>query len=132
MITRGTDGSDLRILDAAAGAELRRFHFPAVRTVLVADQPGPQTVRVVTRGPEGSAPWQLWTLDLTTGEGHAGPRLALTPLPFSERGPWPSRRGGDGMVWLDPANARGSSSSSGTACPAARGRAAPADARFRW
>jgi hypothetical protein len=106
VLTRETDGSDLRILDPAAGAELRRFHFPAVRTVLVADQPGPQAVRVVTRGPEGSAPWQLWTLDLTTGEGRLGPRLALTSLPFPEAGPWPSRRGGDGMVWLDPATAR--------------------------
>jgi hypothetical protein len=105
MLTRGTDGSDLQILDAE-GTELRRFHFPAVRTVLVADQPGPETVRVVTRGPEGSAPWQLWMLDLATGESRPGPRLALTALPFPEGGPWPSRRGGDGMVWLDPANAR--------------------------
>ena len=106
VLTRGTDGSDLRILDAVAGTELRQFHFPAVRTVLVADQPGPETVRVVTRGPEGSAPWQLRILDLATGENRPGPRLALTTLPFPGAGPWPSVRGGDGMVWLDPTNAR--------------------------
>jgi hypothetical protein len=106
VLTRETAGSDLRILETAAGAELHRFHFPVVRTVLVADQPGPETVRVVTRGPGGSAPWQLWTLDLATGEAHSGPQLALTTLPFQGAGSWPSRRGSDGMVWFDPANAR--------------------------
>ena len=106
VLTRETAGSDLRILDAAAGAELRRFHLPEVRTLLVADQPGPQTVRVVTRGPKGSSPWQLWTLDLSSGQAHSGPRLALTTLPFEGAGAWPPRRGSDGMVWFDPVNAR--------------------------
>jgi hypothetical protein len=101
-LSRGTEGSDLRILDAAAGAELRRFHFPGIRTVLVADQPNPQTVRVVTRAGSGTAPWQLWTLDLTTGEARPGPQVNLTTLPFPGSGAWPSRRGNDGVVWFDP------------------------------
>ncbi|MEA2603525.1 MAG: hypothetical protein QOF89_4517 [Acidobacteriota bacterium] len=106
LLTRETAGSDLRILDAGTGTELRRFHFPAVRTVVVADQPGPEIVRVVTRGAGGSAPWQLWMLDLSTGEARPGQRLALTTLPFLGAGAWPSSRGRDGMVWFDPASAR--------------------------
>ena len=102
VLTRGTEGSDLRILDAAAGAELRRFHFPAVRTVLVADQPSPETVRVATRGGKGTAPWQLWMLDLATGESRLGPQIRLTTLPFQGTGPWPTRHGSDGVVWFDP------------------------------
>jgi hypothetical protein len=105
VLDRGGDGSDLRLLDPANGAELRRFHFPAVHTVLIADQPSPGHVRVVTRGPKGTSPWQLWTLDLATGEAHLGPRLALTSLPFQGTGPWRSLRG-DGVVWFDPWNAR--------------------------
>jgi hypothetical protein len=105
LLERRGDGSDLRILDAAGGAELRRFHFPGVRTVLVADRPSPDDVRVVTRGPEGTAPWQLWTLHLATGEAHLGPRLSLTSLPFRGAGPWPVLRR-DGVVWFDPWNAR--------------------------
>ncbi len=106
VLSRGTEGSDLRILEPAAGAELRRFHFPGIRTVLVADQPSPETVRVVTRGGSGAAPWQLWSLDLTTGESRLEPQISLTTLPFQGSGPWPSRRGRDGMVWFDPVSAR--------------------------
>ncbi len=106
MLTRGVEGSELRILDAAAGAELQRFRFPDLRTVIVADQPGPQTLRVVTRGAAGSAPWQLWNLNLASGESRLGPKLELTTLPLEGAGPWPLRRGGDGVVWLDFANAR--------------------------
>jgi hypothetical protein len=106
LLERSPQGSDLRILDAANGAELRRFHFSAVRTVLVADQPSPDLVRVVTRGPGGSAPWQLWTLHLSTGEALPGPQLALTSLPFQGAGPWPNRRGRDGVVWFDSWSAR--------------------------
>jgi hypothetical protein len=105
LLERGADGSDLRILDAAAGAELRRFHFPAVHTVLVADEPSLNRVRVVTRGPRGTEPWQLWTLDLLSGEAHPGPRLALTSLPFRKAGSWRPLRG-DGVVWFDPWTAR--------------------------
>lgn len=106
LLERGGNGSDLRILDAGAGAELRRFRFPAVYTVLMADQPSPDHVRVVTRGPEGTSPWQLWTLDLGTGEAHPGPRLALTSLPFRGAGAWRGSLRGDGFVWYDPWNAR--------------------------
>lgn len=106
LLTREAAGSDLRILDAGTGAELRSFHFPAVRTVVMADQPTPGAVRVVTRGPGGSAPWQLWILNLSTGEARPGQRLALTTLPFLGAGAWPSSRGHDGMVWFDPASAR--------------------------
>ncbi|HSS51321.1 MAG TPA: hypothetical protein VLX28_20450 [Thermoanaerobaculia bacterium] len=105
LLARPQDGSDLKILDPATGAELRRFHFPVVRTVLVADQPGPDRLRVVTRGPEGTAPWQLWTLDLATGEAHPGPRLALTSLPLRRTSGWRPLRG-DGIVWSDPWNTR--------------------------
>jgi hypothetical protein len=106
LLTRETAGSDLGILDAGTGAELRHFHFPAVRTVVVADQPTPGAVRVVTRGAGGASPWQLWRLDLSTGEAYPGQRLALTTLPFLGAGAWPSPRGHDGMVWFDPASAR--------------------------
>jgi hypothetical protein len=105
LLERKEDGSELRLLDAATGAPLRRFHFPAVHTVLVADQPGPDHVRAVTRGPGGTAPWQLWTLNLATGEAHLGPRLSLTSLPFRGAGPWPALRR-DGVVWFDPWTAR--------------------------
>ncbi len=94
------DGTDLRILDAAGGAELHRFHFPGAHAVLVADQPGPDHLRAVTRGPEGTAPWQLWNLDLATGEAHPRPQLALTSLPFRRAGPWRALRG-DGIVWFN-------------------------------
>jgi hypothetical protein len=106
LLERSPQGSDLRVLDAATGAELRRFQFPAIRTVLVADQPRPDLVRVVTRGPGGSAPWQLWTLHLSTGDAHPGPQLALTSLPFEGVGPWPQKQGSDGVVWFNPGSAR--------------------------
>ena len=106
LLERSPQGSDLRFLDAATGAELRRFQFPAIRTVLVADQPRPDLVRVVTRGSDGSAPWQLWSLHLSTGEALPGPQLALTTLPFEGAGPWPQRRGRDGIVWFNPDSAR--------------------------
>ncbi|HEX3556789.1 MAG TPA: hypothetical protein VIA62_26500 [Thermoanaerobaculia bacterium] len=106
LLERSAAGSDLRILDAGSGAESRRFVFPGIRTVLVADQPAPDRVRAVTRGPEGTAPWQLWTLHLSTGQALPGPQLALTSLPFEGARPWPSRRGRDGIVWFDPRMAR--------------------------
>lgn len=105
LLARGSGGSDLRILDAADGAERRRFQFPAISTVLIADQPGPELLRAVTRGSAGTAPWQLWTLNLATGETHLGPQLALTSLPFRGAGAWRPLRG-DGVVWFDPWNAR--------------------------
>ncbi len=105
LLERGGDGSDLRILDAATGMETRRFHFAGVRTVLVADEPGPDRVRAVTRGPRGTESWQLWTLDLASGATHPGPRLALTSLPFRKAGGWRPLRG-DGVVWFDPWTAR--------------------------
>jgi hypothetical protein len=105
LLKRIGDGSDLRILDAGTGAELRHFQFPGVHTVLVADQPSPDHVRAVTRGPGGTAPWQLWTLDLARGEARPGPWLALTSLPFRRAGPWRSLRG-DGVVFFDPWIAR--------------------------
>jgi hypothetical protein len=105
LLERGGDGSDLRLLDPANGAEVRRFHFPAVHTVLVADQPSLNRVRVVTRGPGGTEPWQLWALDLASGEARPGPRLALTSLPFRKAGSWRPLRG-DGVVWFDPWTAR--------------------------
>lgn len=61
---------------------------------------------MVTRGGSGAAPWQLWSLDLTTGESRLEPQISLTTLPFQGSGPWPSRRGRDGMVWFDPVSAR--------------------------
>ena len=76
------------------------------QAVLVADQPSPDHVRVVTRGPAGTSPWQLWTLDLGTGEARPGPRLALTSLPFRGAGTWHGSLRGDGIVWFDPWNAR--------------------------
>ncbi len=82
LLERKGEGSDLGLLDATTGAELRRFHFPAVHTVVVADQPSPDHARVVTRGPGGSEPWQLWTLNLATGEIHPGP-LDVVALPGS-------------------------------------------------
>ncbi|HYX24354.1 MAG TPA: hypothetical protein VFC23_09405 [Thermoanaerobaculia bacterium] len=106
LLERSAAGSDLRILDAGSGVEIRRFHFPGVRTVLVADQPTPDRVRAVTRGPAGTAPWQLWTLHLSTGQALPGPQLALTSLPFEGAGPWPRMRGRDGVVWFDPGNGR--------------------------
>jgi len=99
LASRG-DGTELRILEAASGAELHRFQFPGVHAVLVADQPGPEHLRVVTRGPGGSAPWQLWNLDLATGGAHPGPQLALTSLPFRRTGPWKALRG-DGVIWFN-------------------------------
>ena len=106
LLERSAAGSYLRILDAGSGAEIRRFAFPGIRTVLVADQPAPDRVRAVTRGPAGTAPWQLWTLHLSTGQALPGPQLALTSLPFEGSRPWPSRRGRDGIVWFDPRMAR--------------------------
>jgi hypothetical protein len=105
LLERIGGGSELRILDAATGAELHRFQFPGVRTVLVADQLRPGHVRAVTRGPGGTAPWQLWTLDLATGEARSGPRLNLTSLPFRRAGPLPALHG-DGVVFFDPWIAR--------------------------
>ncbi len=106
LLERGAAGSDLRILDAGSGAEIRRFAFPGIHTVLVADQPAPDRVRAVTRGSAGAAPWQLWTLHLSTGQAVPGPQLALTSLPFEGAGPWPRMRGRDGVVWFDPVNGR--------------------------
>jgi hypothetical protein len=100
VLARRGDGTELRVLDASGGAELHRFQFPGVHTVLLADQPSPNHMRAVTRGPGGTAPWQLWNLDLATGEAHAGPQLALTSLPFRRAGPWRALRG-DGIVWFD-------------------------------
>jgi hypothetical protein len=105
LLGRIGDGSNLRVLDASTGAELHRFPFPGVHTVLVADQPSPDHVRVVTRGPGATASWQLWTLDLATGEARPGSRLTLTSLPFRRAGPFPVLRG-DGVVFFDPWIAR--------------------------
>ncbi|HSS76959.1 MAG TPA: hypothetical protein VLV54_09455 [Thermoanaerobaculia bacterium] len=106
LLGRDGEGSDFRILDARDGAEQHRFHLSGVHTVLVADQPGPDEVRVVTRGPAGTSPWQLWTLRLSTGEALPGPHLALSTLPFEGAGAWPKRLGRDGVVWFDPWSAR--------------------------
>ncbi|HEX4965974.1 MAG TPA: hypothetical protein VF173_34510 [Thermoanaerobaculia bacterium] len=106
LLERSPEGSDLRLLDPGTGAEVRRFHFAGMRTVLVADQPALDRLRVVTRGSGGTVVWRLWTLHLSTGQAVVGPQLALTSLPYEGAGPWPKRRGRDGVVWFDVEHAR--------------------------
>jgi hypothetical protein len=88
----GTFLSDGRIAvataEAAAGrvlilfspdgrSELRRFPFPGASTVVVADQPGPDLLRVVARAPK--SPWEARVLDLATGASRSlGSRRLVT------------------------------------------------------
>jgi hypothetical protein len=58
-------GRELRLFSPDGRSELRRFSFAAAHTVVVADQPGPDLLRVVVGAPK--SPWEVRLLDLASG-----------------------------------------------------------------
>ncbi len=99
---------ELRIFPTDGHAEPRRFPFPNTIRVIVADQPAPGLLRVVTHG-HGAPPrsHELWRVDLERGavQPLGTRRLAGLDLPLLPR----SRvdlKGVDGVVWLEPWTSR--------------------------
>ncbi len=109
-LDRVGDGRDLRVLAPDGRSELRRFHFGGVYNVVVADQPGPQALRVVVaRQGLPAAGWDLQLLDLATGGSRSlGFRKLVSAELTYAGGPEarkPSRLTLDqigGVLWFDP------------------------------
>jgi hypothetical protein len=97
-------GKELRIVPADGRSEPRRLPFPGAWSLIVADQPAPGLLRVVTsRRGAPSAVRDLWAVDLERGLARPlGPRrLAELKLPQLARGTV-DFAGKDGVVWFEP------------------------------
>jgi hypothetical protein len=110
VIDRNGDGRDLRILAPDGRSELRRFHFGGVYNVVLADQPGPQLLRVVVaRKGLPAAGWDLQLLDLATGGSRSLGFRKLVSAELTYSGGPESRKPSrltlgqvGGVLWFDP------------------------------
>ncbi|HEY4594610.1 MAG TPA: hypothetical protein VIJ61_19485 [Thermoanaerobaculia bacterium] len=102
---KGRYEHELRIFPPDGHSEPRRFPFANVLGAMVADQPAPGVLRVVTSRP--GAPRELWQVDLEQGtiRRMGTLRLASLDLPQVAR----SRvdlKDVDGVVWYEPWSTR--------------------------
>lgn len=99
---------ELRILDRDGVQELRRFHFPGIRSLVPVDQPAPGSLRVVTLpSGKGGSVWDLRILDLGTGAVRSlGTRKLVSLNPPSSTESRLSLEGGQGVIWKEPASLR--------------------------
>jgi hypothetical protein len=99
---------ELRILARDGVQELRRFHFQGVRTVVPVDQPGRDSLRVVTsRSGEPKDSWDVRVLDLRTGAVRSLGTRKLVPLnPPKGAEARLSLEGGQGVIWKEPYSLR--------------------------
>jgi hypothetical protein len=114
---KGRYEHELRIFPPDGHSEPRRFPFANVLGAMVADQPAPGVLRVVTSRP--GAPRELWQVDLEQGtiRRMGTLRLASLDLPQVAR----SRvdlKDVDGVVWYEPWSARTRVVLKGPAAPA--------------
>lgn len=95
---------ELLILARDGVQELRRFRFPGARTVAPVDQPGPDSLRIVTSGnPKARESWSLEILDLRTGEVRSLGKRKLVPLdPPGNSESRLSLEDGQGVIWKEP------------------------------
>jgi hypothetical protein len=111
---------ELRIFPPDGHAEPRRIPFPGTIGVIVADQPAPGLLRVVTRRHgDPPQPHELTQVDLESGTARllGSRRLATLEPPLLAH----SRldlQGVDGVVWLEPWSARARVMLKGPAAPA--------------
>jgi hypothetical protein len=99
---------ELRIFPPDGRSEPRHISFPKAFTLIVADQPAPGVLRVITSrrgGPPHSR--ELWQVDLERGTAQpmGARRVAILDLPQVPR----SRvdlKGVDGVVWFEPWTSR--------------------------
>jgi hypothetical protein len=112
---------ELRIFPADGRAEPRRLPFPGTRSLIVADQPAPGLLRVVTSRPGAPGSLRdLWQVDLErwTVRPLGVRRLAELKLPQLARSPV-DLEGKDGVVWFEPWASRERVALRGPAAPAA-------------
>ena len=114
-------GPELRIFPADGRSEPRRLPFPGVRSLIVADQPAPGLLRVVTARPGAPASTRdLWRVDLEHGtvQPLGTRRLAGLKIPQLARSPV-DLAGKDGVVWYEPWASRERVALKAPAAPAA-------------
>jgi len=113
-------GRELRIFPADGRSEPRRVPFPEAFTLIVADQPAPGFLRVVTSKRGGAHFRELWQVDLERGtvQRMGTRRLADLKLPQLARSPV-DLAGKDGVVWFEPWASRERVALKGPAAPAA-------------
>jgi hypothetical protein len=100
VAAEGSPGGRVLILFSPDGrSELRRFPFPGAHSVVVADQPGADLLRVVVGAPK--SPWEVRVLDLATGASRSlgarrlvslGGRKAVTGSQLAQA---------QGFLWFD-------------------------------
>jgi hypothetical protein len=94
-------GRELRILAPDGRAELRRFPFPGVGAVVVADQPEANLLRVALWSPR--FPWEVRILDLASGGSRSlGFRKLVSPWRKQNSSPGSMLARADGMLCFDP------------------------------
>jgi hypothetical protein len=98
-------GRELRILAPDGRAELRRFPFPGVRAVVMADQPEANLLRVALWSPR--SPWEVRILDLASGGSRSlGFRKLVSPWRKQNSSPGSMLARADGMLSFDPMSFR--------------------------
>ena len=98
-------GRELRILTPDGRAELRRFPFPGVGAVVMADQPEANLLRVALWSPR--SPWEVRLLDLASGGSRSlGFRKLVSPWRKRNSSPGSMLARADGMLSFDPASFR--------------------------
>jgi hypothetical protein len=94
-------GRELRILAPDGRAELRRFPFPGVGAVAMADQPEANLLRVALWSPR--SPWEVRILDLASGGSRSlGFRKLVSPWRKQSSSPGSMLARADGMLSFDP------------------------------
>ncbi|MFL6259560.1 MAG: hypothetical protein ACJ76Y_07610 [Thermoanaerobaculia bacterium] len=114
-------GPELRIFPADGRSEPRHLPFPGARSLIVADQPAPGLLWVVTSRPGAPGSVRdLWRVDLERGtvQPMGTRRLAELKLPQLARSPV-DLEGKDGVIWFEPWAARERVALKGPAAPAA-------------
>ncbi len=114
-------GPELRVFSPDGSAGMPPIPFAGARTLIVADQPAPGLLRVVTSRPGAPATSRdLWEVDLERGVARPlGPRrLAELKLPLLARTPV-DLAGKDGVIWFEPRTSRERVALRGPSAPAA-------------